>query len=308
MCPMTYTIQEVMAQRHNYNIRDVPNELRNFHAFLSKSPQLADKLQLTRASDEGVIQLSNAMVGEDIVDFGKIKAILNKLTAQNYSTMIVDLKRKTHRMLFDDERVIDILVQNIQFSDAFMELYAALVQDLDGEEGTDRFSRGIAKKCLEAFLSFQADSSRTDLLARLFSVSDSDVKMEIEGKIKRENIAVVMFLGHLYQRRMLPTETINIVLARLMDDRQGRPDEYNVDFMLSLIPTILSRLRQEDHDSVCAILDHLQALKDRGIPMRLKFKLQDFLAQYDNASVESSENNNPWYTSDGRRSQRALRR
>ena len=149
---MSYTVEQVMAQKHNYNVKDVPNELRNFHAFLSKSPQLADQesFQLTQTDQEGVIKLSNAIAGQDSVDLGKIKAILNKLTSQNYDALIVDLKQKTHRSLFDDERVVNILLQNVKLSEHYSKLYTALIQDLDREEGSltrngQRFSRAIGQ-------------------------------------------------------------------------------------------------------------------------------------------------------------------
>ena len=287
MCQqMIYTVEQVLAQKHNYNIRAVPNELRNFHAFLSKSPQLADQksLQLTQTSndDGGVIKISDQMVGRDNVDFGKIKAILNKLTIQNYDSLVVDLKRKAQRTLFDDERVVELLIENIRFSDTFIKLYAALVQDLDREEGetSTRFSRAVGEKSLKAFYHFQTQEARGELSDRLKRVSDSDVKMEFEGRAKRENLAVVLFLGHLYSRNMLNHKTMYDILRTLCVERIPEElDEYNLDFLLSTIPIVMERLQRVDSSTAQRVKNHLETVKNRkDIPMRLKFKIQDFLS------------------------------
>ena len=285
MCQrMIYTVEQVLAQKHNYNIRDVPTSIRNFHAFLSKSPQLADQksLQLTHTSNDegGVIKISDQMVGRDNMDFGKITAILNKLTTQNYDSLIVDLKRKAQRSLFDDDRVVELLIENIRFSDSFISLYTTLVQDLDKEERTTRFSRAVGDKSLKAFYHFQTQEARGELSNRLTSVSDSDVKMELEGRAKRENLAVVLFLGHLYHRNMLGHKEMYDILRTLCVEREpGKLDEYNLDFLLSTMPIVVERVASVDPATAQRVRNHLESVKSRkDIPMRLKFKIQDFFS------------------------------
>lgn len=284
---MSYTVEQVLAQKHNYNIRDVPNELRNFHAFLSKSPQLADQasFQLTQTERGGVIKLSNAIAGQDSVDLGKIKAILNKLTSQNYDNLIVDLKRKTHRSLFDDERVVNILLQNVKLSEHYGKLYTTLIQDLDKEEGDltencQRFSKAIGNKSKQAFQLFQTAQVRADLSRILEETLDPDVKMEIEGKTKRENVAVVLFLGHLYVHNLLSYADMYGILRTLCVAREeGKIDEYNLDFLLHLVPVVKDRLQQNDMATYERVIAHLRKLKDlSSVPIRLRFKIQDFFS------------------------------
>ena len=280
---MIYTVEQVLAQRHNYNIRDIPNQMRNFHAFLSKSPQLADQkgLQLTQTgTDDDVIKISGQSIGHDTVDFGKILSILNRLTVQNYNSLVVDLKRKAQRSLFDDARVVELLIENIKFSDSFISLYSALVQDLDKEEGTTRFSRAVGDKTLKAFYQFQTVEARQQLTDSLDVVSDPDVKMEIEGRSKRQNLAVVLFLGHLYRRNLLDHKSMYDVLRTLCVEREiGKVDEYNLDFLLSTMPTVAERLATQDPRTAQRVKHHLHSLTGSDdIPKRLKFKIQDFFS------------------------------
>ncbi len=280
---MSYTVEEVLAQRHNYNVRDVPNQMRNFHAFLSKSPQLADQksLQLTQTgTDDEVIKISGQSIGHDTIDFGKIISLLNRLTTQNYGSIVGNLKLKAQRSQFDDERVVDILIENIRQSDSFIKLYTDLVRDLDKEEGTTRFSQAVGEKSLKAFYEFQTKSAREQLSDRLEGVSDPDVKMEIEGKAKREHLAVVQFLAHLYKQNMLSHKILYDVLRTLCVEREpGKLDAYNLDFLLSAMPTVCERLESVDPMTAQRVIGHLQTVKARpDIPMRLKFKVQDFLS------------------------------
>ena len=283
MClSMSYTVEQVLAQKHNYMIRDVPNELRNFHAFLSKSPQLADQesFQLTRTDEEGVIKLCDQIAGRDNVDLGKVKAILNKLTKQNYDTLIVDLKRKTHRSLFDDERVVDILLQNVKLCEHYSQLYTKLIHDLDQEEGQTSISKAIGNKSLQAFQLFQKADVRQDLDTRLAEISDPDIKMEIEGKCKRENVAIVVFLGHLYAQGLLSHANMYTVLRTLCVEREpGKIDVYNLDFLLSLVPIVRTRLQKSDMPTSDRVVRHLQALQNNSaVPIRLRFRIQDFFS------------------------------
>lgn len=280
---MIYTVEQVLAQRHNYNIRDIPNQMRNFHVFLSKSPQLADQkgLQLTQTgTEDDVIKISGQSIGHDTLDFGKIVSILNRLTVQNYDSLIVDLKRKAQRSLFDDARVVELLIENIRFSDSFISLYSALVQDLDKEEGTTRFSRAVCDKALKAFYHFQTVEARQQLSDSLGGVSDPDVKMEIEGRSKRQNLAVVLFLGHLYRRNLLDHKNMYDVLRTLCIEREsGRVDDYNLDFLLSTMPIVSERLMIQDPRTAQRVEHHMHSLTGRDdIPKRLKFKIQDFFS------------------------------
>ncbi len=61
----------------------------------------------------------------------------------------------------------------------------------------DSFLSQLLTRCLDAFKAFQTITAQNSLHSMLESCGD-DGRNDAEARIKRENKAVVLFLGHLY--------------------------------------------------------------------------------------------------------------
>ena len=281
---MSYSISDLKRYRHDHNPRDVPNEVRNFNTYLQKSPQLATQLQLIVERD-GIVRLNDMLIDPSVVILRRLKSILNRLSRENYDKLFAEITRLSKQQSEIVDRVIDVILQNIKLSDCFIRLYAILVRDVEShslwESSAASFADGLTEKCLQDFETFQSVEVRASLKKRLSDATDCDQKLEIEGRVKRENRAVVQFLGHLFLHDMVCGATVTGIIERLLAPHTDEDslDEHNIDYLLAIYALVLRKLTAADPETVMATNQRIISLLDQAINMRLKFMIQNFVKQ-----------------------------
>ncbi len=192
-----YTNEFLAKYRHDYNPRDIPNEIRNFRVFLTKCPQLASTLQLVTEDDE-VIKLNSNLIDPTTAVLRKLTGVLNRMTDSNYDIMMNEVK-KFNRLPSDDvtNAIMDVLMDNIKLSHEFIKLYAVMTKDVDHfndwQIGRSAFSKELSKKFLREFEKFQNVKVRQSLTDDLDNIRNADDRNDAEARTKREHKAVVMF-------------------------------------------------------------------------------------------------------------------
>lgn len=281
-----YPLGLLQRLKHDYNPRDVPNELRNFKFLLTKCPQLHKQLQLIKEVD-GIYKLNDDLIDPCTATIRKLTSILNKLTDANYESMLNQVK--SFKNMTDESivaTVINVLIHNIKLSNSFIKLYACLTRDVDRFKMWDQmgkpFSVVLSQRCQQYFDEFQQPMSRDNLKEFLSGLADSDDKNDTEARIKRENKAIVLFLGHLYLNNLLDATDAVQIADRLLLPLSGRDklDDFNIDYFLAFYPVVKPKMvSSRIGDSVRAFDDRLLALRDQALSFRLKFMVEDFIKQ-----------------------------
>lgn len=281
-----YTNEYLTRFKHDYNPRDIPNEIRNFRTFLNKCPQLATSLQLVTEADDGIIKLNSSLIDPTVAVLRKLTGVLNRMTATNYDNMMKEVKR-FQRLPNDNVTmaIMNVLVQNIKLSEGFIRLYASMTKEVDEfndwQLGRSSFSRQLSQKCLQEFDAFQQVTARESLKEEIINIKDPDDRNDREARIKRENKAVVMFLAHLYLQGVVVDTEVLQMIDRLLSPLSGEDkiDDYNLDYFMAMYPIAGVKLGKHDRSSTQRIHRQVSNLLNVGLSFRLKFMLQDFMRQ-----------------------------
>ncbi len=291
-----YPIAILHRLRHDYNPRDIPNELRNFKCLLTKCPQLHKQLQLIKEVD-GIFKLNPDLIDPGAAAIRKLTSILNKLNERNYENMLKEVRSFSSVSDADViEAIIDVLIHNIKLSHTFIKLYATLTRDVDDLKiwNVDQpFSEKLSRKCFDYFDTFQTTEARSMLKSTIESLTDSDDRNDTEARIKRENKAIILFLGHLYLKDLLSSPETAKMGDRLLLPLPGEDklDDFNIDYFLSFYPVVKPKLVTVNSVTTVDFEDRLLALRDQQLSFRLKFMLEDFLKVHGMVVVN---NRNSW--------------
>lgn len=290
-----YPIALLHRLKHDYNPRDVPNELRNFKCLLTKCPQLHKQLQLIKEVN-GIFKLNPNLIDPGAAAIRKLTSILNRLNEDNYERMLNEVR---HFSSVSDATVvrsiIDVVIHNIKLSHTFIKLYASLTRDVDKFQMWDMegipFSAKLSRKCFDYFDTFQTPEARDELRRTIDSLSDSDDRNDTEARIKRENKAIVLFLGHLYINGLLSLSETARIADRLLLPLPGdeKLDDFNIDYFLALYPVIKPKMITSSSRTTAEFEERLMALREEELSFRLKFMLEDFL-KVNGLTVVTSKN------------------
>lgn len=285
---LIYTNEFLNNFRHDYDPRDIPNEMRNFRSMIHKPPQLASSLELVKHED-GIIKMNESLIDPTKSIIRKLTAVLNRLTDKNYQSMLHEIKQ--FQKLPDESVVktmIDVVIENIKLSQGFIKLYASLAKDVDNFNrwniGEASFSQGLSQKCLEEFEIFQKVENRQSFSESLTSILNSDDRNDREARIKRENKAIVLFLSHLFLENILSDSLAYDVANRLLKPLNGSEslDEFNLDYFISMYPIISKKFHTNHSDQRVSDLHKtvLDLSATDKLSFRLKFMIQDLIKNH----------------------------
>lgn len=277
----TYTPEAMLEHKYDYNPRDVPNEIRNFKTYLVKCPQLAEQMQLTVEMD-GVVLINSEEVDENIVMIRKLKSVLNRLTENNYATLLSEL-RDVGCVTDDDvlAEIVKVVMNNIKSSQDFVRLYARLAKDIKVCD-TKGASLGqlLNDSAAAEFLEFQKPETRARLKEQLTHIADTDDRFEAEARARKGCQAVACFIAQLYVQGVAPKSMLTTMLDSLLQPIPPvlGPDPYNLDFLMAVYPVARHRLIQVSPQGAARFEDQLRILsRDPVLGFRLRFLLEDFL-------------------------------
>jgi hypothetical protein len=254
---------------------------------------------------DGIYKLNPNLIDPGAVAIRKLTSILNRLNSDNYERMLREVQ---HFSSVSDANVIttiiDVVIRNIQLSHTFINLYASLTRDVDKFQMWDMegkpFSVKLSRRCFDHFETWKTHEARDELRRTIDSLSDSDDRNDTEARIKKENKAIVLFLGHLYSNGVLSLSETARITDQLLLPLPGdeKLDDFNIDYFLALYPVIKPKMITANSSKTTKLEDRLLSLHDQELSFRLKFMLEDFL-KVNGLTVVKSKNSNSYKASIG---------
>ncbi|KAH7864688.1 hypothetical protein Vadar_032685 [Vaccinium darrowii] len=221
---------------------------------------------------------------EEVAKQRRLKAILNKLTPQNFEKLFEQVKEVNIDNTVTLTGVISQIFDKALMEPTFCEMYANFCYYLAGElpdfsEDNEKitFKRLLLNKCQEEFerdAREQEEADRAD--------DEGDVKLsegEREEKriqARRRMLGNIRLIGELYKKKMLTEKIMHECIKQLLGEYQN-PDEEDIEALCKLMNTIGEMI---DHPKakpfMDAYFDRMAKLSNNmNLSSRLRFMLKD---------------------------------
>ncbi|XP_049389218.1 eukaryotic translation initiation factor 4G [Solanum stenotomum] len=214
----------------------------------------------------------------------QLKAILNKLTPQNFDKLFQQVKEVNIDNDVTLNGVISQIFDKALMEPTFCEMYANFCQhlaaelpDLSVDSEKITFKRLLLNKCQEEF----ERGEREELEANVTN-EEGEVKLSAEEreekrvKARRRMLGNIKLIGELYKKRMLTERIMHDCIKKLLGDYQN-PDEENVEALCKLMSTIgemIDHAKAKEH--MDAYFDRLEKLSNNmKLSSRVRFMLKD---------------------------------
>ncbi|XP_019412715.1 PREDICTED: eukaryotic translation initiation factor 4G-like isoform X2 [Lupinus angustifolius] len=213
----------------------------------------------------------------------QLKAILNKLTPQNFERLFEQVKAVNIDNAVTLTGVISQIFEKALMEPTFCEMYANFCSHLasalpDFSEDNEKitFKRLLLNKCQEEFErgeKEQEDANKADE----GEVKQSDEEREERRvKARRRMLGNIRLIGELYKKRMLTERIMHECIKKLLGQYQD-PDEEDIESLCKLMSTIGEMI---DHPKAKV---HMDAYFDRmkvfsnnmNLSSRVRFMLKD---------------------------------
>ncbi|XP_019156331.1 PREDICTED: eukaryotic translation initiation factor 4G-like [Ipomoea nil] len=281
------------GQRGNY---DVGRNLRVHAPMGQRSSRNGNKWQRASRSGKGSnpqSPLHRAQKKYEVrkvndVEEGKqrqLKAILNKLTPQNFERLFQQVKEVTIDNAATLAGVISQIFDKALMEPTFCEMYVDLCYHLSSElpdfvEDDQRitFKRLLLNKCQEEFERGEREQAEAEKMEG-DGVKQSDQERE-EKRIqaRRRMLGNIRLIGELYKNKMLTERIMHECIQKLLGDYQN-PDEEDIEALCKLMCTIgemIDHAKAKDQmDTYFEILSNLANNTD--LSSRLRFMLMDVI-------------------------------
>ncbi|KAJ7568258.1 hypothetical protein O6H91_01G025400 [Diphasiastrum complanatum] len=208
----------------------------------------------------------------------QIKAILNKLTPQNFDKLFEQVKEVHIESAATLTGVISQIFDKALLEPTFCEMYAKFCVQLskelpefneDGEKVT--FKRVLLNKCQEEFERGEREQEE----AMRFTPEESEEK---RLKARRQMLGNIRFIGELYKKSMLTERIMHECIKKLLGGYQN-PDEEDVEALCKLMATIgriIDHAKAKQH--IDAYFDRMNELaSNEKLSSRLRFMLKDVI-------------------------------
>ncbi|OLY81884.1 Eukaryotic translation initiation factor 4 gamma [Smittium mucronatum] len=252
------------------------------------------KPQIKSDFDESTIESINASKIPDDVVNRKVKALLNKLTVDNYDRVSPEIVHWANRSSQETGGRILKIVLNLIFEKAvdeppFAAMYAKLSR-LIHDEAIDSIT-------LDQYTDKDGKPARGTMVVRKILLNrcqtefESGWKAEIPDdiksdeyyqamKIKRRGLGLVKYVGELFLLNILSEKLVmNLIFSLLSGDDDGFVEDETIESAAKLITTVGSKIEEngksEFLDVVCSRLTELTKIP--SINSRIKFMLMDVI-------------------------------
>lgn len=296
------------------NSRDFQSGRRSAQGNRSQSSSLI-KLSLQSNEDVKLNEAKNAwkpqmLAGEqDVPDeenqpaglMKQFRSILNKITPENFSTLIEQLKV----LQIDTVDILDDCI-SLVFEKAIMEpnygaSYAQLCKEvsdvfvvpLDENNSQQKavFKKRLITQCQREFEKHRDNEivkNNAERLKEIEGEQDATKKEELKAnyemenfKIRRRAVGTVHFIGELYKIEMLTSKIMQSCVSHLLDPSMC--SEETLECLCKLLTTVGKRLEKTDVKKVSLdeCFSKLEGLADKknpiGISSRIRFMIQDLI-------------------------------
>ncbi|CAL0324354.1 unnamed protein product [Lupinus luteus] len=213
----------------------------------------------------------------------QLKAILNKLTPQNFERLFEQVKAVNIDNAVTLTGVISQIFEKALMEPTFCEMYANFCSHLASElpdlsENNEKitFKRLLLNKCQEEFERGEKEQEEANK-ADEGEVKQSDAEREERRvKARRRMLGNIRLIGELYKKRMLTERIMHECIKKLLGQYQD-PDEEDIEALCKLMSTIGEMI---DHPKakvhIDAYFERITVLSNNmNLSSRVRFMLKD---------------------------------
>eukprot|EP01018_Ginkgo_biloba_P007512 Gb_05240 [translate_table: standard] len=216
----------------------------------------------------------------------QLKAILNKLTPQNFDKLFVQVKEvnidSAHTLTGVISQIFDKALTEPTFCEMYAKFCVHLADELpefneDDEKIT--FRRVLLNKCQEEFERGEREQAEADR-----PEEDGEVKLSEEereqrkAKARRRMLGNIRFIGELYKKSMLTERIMHECIKKLLGEFDN-PDEEDLEALCKLMSTIghmIDHSKAKEH--IDAYFGRMTMLSsNQKLSSRLRFMLKDVI-------------------------------
>ncbi|XP_073105887.1 eukaryotic translation initiation factor 4G isoform X2 [Elaeis guineensis] len=214
----------------------------------------------------------------------QLKAILNKLTPQNFEKLFQQVKEVNIDNAVTLTGVISQIFDKALMEPTFCEMYADFCYHLASElpdctEGNEKitFKRLLLNKCQEEFERGEREQAEANKAKEEDETEQSEVEREEKRiKARRRMLGNIRLIGELYKKRMLTERIMHECIKKLLGQYQN-PDEEDIEALCKLMSTIgeiIDHPKAKEH--MDAYFDMMGKLStNQKLSSRVRFMLKD---------------------------------
>ncbi|KAI4378041.1 hypothetical protein MLD38_015582 [Melastoma candidum] len=214
----------------------------------------------------------------------QLKAILNKLTPQNFEKLFEQVKAVKIDNTTTLKGLISQIFDKALMEPTFCEMYADLCRHLsqelpdfsdDNEKIT--FKRLLLNKCQEEFERGEREQEEADKVHE-----EGEAKLSEEGreekrvKARRRMLGNIRLIGELYKKKMLTEKIMHECIMKLLGQHQT-PHEEDIEALCKLMSTIgemIDHPKARDHIDI--YFERMEMLSNNmSLSSRVRFMLKD---------------------------------
>uniref|UniRef100_A0ACD5USZ4 Uncharacterized protein n=1 Tax=Avena sativa TaxID=4498 RepID=A0ACD5USZ4_AVESA len=223
---------------------------------------------------------------EEEVKQRQLKAILNKLTPQNFEKLFEQVKDLNIDNMVTLSGVISQIFDKALMEPTFCEMYASFCFSLAGElpnfvkdDEKITFKRLLLNKCQEEFERGEREQAEADKAEEEGGIKQSKGEREEKRlQVRRRMLGNIRLIGELYKKKMLTERIMHECIKKLLGEYQ-HPDEEDLEALCKLMSTIgemIDHYRAKVHmDFYFDIIQQLSA--NSKLSSRIRFMLEDVI-------------------------------
>lgn len=214
----------------------------------------------------------------------QLKAILNKLTPQNFEKLFEQVKEVNIDNPGTLAGVISQIFDKALMEPTFCEMYANFCSDLslvlpDFNENDEKitFKRLLLNKCQEEFERGEREEAEAEKTEEEGEVKQTQEEREEKRvKARRRMLGNIRLIGELYKKKMLTERIMHECIKKLLGQSQS-PDEEDIEALCKLMSTIgemIDHSKAKEHmDAYFDIMANLST--NQRYSSRVRFMLKD---------------------------------
>ncbi|XP_021756436.1 eukaryotic translation initiation factor 4G-like [Chenopodium quinoa] len=214
----------------------------------------------------------------------RLKAILNKLTPQNFEKLFEQVKEVNIDNAVTLTGVISQIFYKALTEPTFCEMYANFcshlaleLPDLSVDDEKITFKRLLLNKCQEEFERGEREEEEANKDDGEGEIKQTEAEREGKRlKARRRMLGNIRLIGELYKKRMLTERIMHECIKKLLGQYQNA-DEENIEALCKLMSTIgemIDHSRAKDH--MDAYFDIMWQLSNNmNLSSRVRFMLKD---------------------------------
>ncbi|KAK8916034.1 Eukaryotic translation initiation factor 4G [Platanthera zijinensis] len=214
----------------------------------------------------------------------RLKAILNKLTPQNFEKLFTQVKEVNIDNTVTLTGVISQIFDKALMEPTFCEMYADFCHHLavdlpDFTEDNQKitFRRLLLNKCQEEFERGEREEAEAEHAEEVGGTCQSEAEREASRiQTRRRMLGNIRLIGELYKKKMLTARIMHECIRKLLGQFQN-PDEENIEALCKLMSTIGEMIDdQQSKESMDAYFIMMEKLsKIPSLSSRVRFMLKD---------------------------------